>query len=167
MSYVQSMQVTFKNVLVTHPQGFIHFRGVFFLFSENLWDFYRVSPPLLLQIAVLISIGFIGCWSPYGLVSLWSILKDSSTIPPEVSLLPCMFAKSSTVYNPMIYYLFSQSFKREVKQLRWSCFGSNSGPVSNSINVNSIYMASNDRKPKVAAQTMLKEISESHAMILG
>ncbi|XP_061900915.1 opsin 8, group member b [Entelurus aequoreus] len=96
----------------------------------------------LLMIAILISVGFIGCWSPYGLVSLWSIFRDSSSIPPEVSLLPCMFAKSSTVYNPMIYYVFSKSFKQEVKQLIWSCPAfSNPCKVNNSINDNSVYMA--------------------------
>lgn len=138
-----------------------------FLFSEILWDFYWVCPPALLQIAVLVSVGFLGCWSPYGLVSLWSIFQDSSTIPPEVSLLPCMFAKSSTVYNPMIYYIFSQSFKREVKEMRWWCLGSKSCHVSNTINVNSIYMASSDMKPKAAAQTTSQEISPSHSVILG
>uniref|UniRef100_A0A3B5LJD9 Opsin 8, group member b n=1 Tax=Xiphophorus couchianus TaxID=32473 RepID=A0A3B5LJD9_9TELE len=73
----------------------------------------------LTTIAVLISVGFVACWTPYGLVSLWSVLNDSSKIPPEVSLLPCMLAKSSTVYNPLIYYFFSRSFKEEVKQLSW------------------------------------------------
>uniref|UniRef100_A0A8C6SGI1 Opsin 8, group member b n=1 Tax=Neogobius melanostomus TaxID=47308 RepID=A0A8C6SGI1_9GOBI len=71
----------------------------------------------LLIIAVLISMGFIGSWTPYGLVSLWSIFRDSRSIPPEVSLLPCMFAKTSTVYNPLIYYFFSHTFKLEVRKL--------------------------------------------------
>ncbi|XP_039981946.1 opsin 8, group member b [Xiphias gladius] len=108
----------------------------------------------LLVIAVLISVGFIGCWAPYGLVSLWSIFHDSSTIPPEISLLPCMFAKSSTVYNPMIYYIFSQSFKREVKQLGGMCLGYNSCHVSSSINHN---MVSADNKPKIASRSSLQE----------
>uniref|UniRef100_A0A8C6WGW0 Opsin 8, group member b n=1 Tax=Neogobius melanostomus TaxID=47308 RepID=A0A8C6WGW0_9GOBI len=69
------------------------------------------------RIAVLISMGFIGSWTPYGLVSLWSIFRDSRSIPPEVSLLPCMFAKTSTVYNPLIYYFFSHTFKLEVRKL--------------------------------------------------
>nr|XP_046229249.1 opsin 8, group member b isoform X1 [Scatophagus argus] len=109
----------------------------------------------LLIVAMLISVGFIGCWAPYGLVSLWSVFQDSSTIPPEVSLLPCMFAKSSTVYNPMIYYIFSKSFKREVKQLRWLCTGSNSCQVSNSINDNSVYMVSTDIKTRLEARCAL------------
>uniref|UniRef100_A0A8C6SII7 Opsin 8, group member b n=1 Tax=Neogobius melanostomus TaxID=47308 RepID=A0A8C6SII7_9GOBI len=72
---------------------------------------------LIVSIAVLISMGFIGSWTPYGLVSLWSIFRDSRSIPPEVSLLPCMFAKTSTVYNPLIYYFFSHTFKLEVRKL--------------------------------------------------
>ncbi|XP_044024650.1 opsin 8, group member b isoform X2 [Siniperca chuatsi] len=121
----------------------------------------------LLIIAVLISIGFIGCWVPYSLVSLWSIFCDSSTIPPEVSLLPCMFAKSSTVYNPIIYYIFSQSFRREVKQLCWLCLGFNPCHVSNSINDNSIYMVSVDIKSRVEARSTLHEITESKIVSLG
>lgn len=120
------------------------------------------------QIAVLISAGFIGCWAPYGLVSLWSIVCDSSTIPPEVSLLPCMFAKSSTVYNPMIYYIFSQSFKREVKQMRAMCLGSSSYHVSNSINDNTIYMVKiKNSKPKIAARSTLQDITETKTVTLS
>ncbi|XP_037541253.1 opsin-5-like [Nematolebias whitei] len=114
----------------------------------------------LLMIAVLISAGFIGCWMPYGLVSLWSILNDSSKISPEVSLLPCMFAKSSTVYNPMIYYFFSQSFKREVKQLGWMCLGSNPCHVTSSINDNNIYMVSVNVKSKETPRETVQEITE-------
>ncbi|GAA6224495.1 opsin-5-like [Lates japonicus] len=121
----------------------------------------------LLIIAVLISVGFIACWAPYSLVSMWSILRDSSTIPPEVSLLPCMFAKSSTVYNPMIYYIFSQSFKREVKQLRRMCLGFISCHVSNSINDNTIYMVSADIKPKIAARSTLQEMTASDMVTSG
>ncbi|XP_019962567.1 opsin 8, group member b [Paralichthys olivaceus] len=111
----------------------------------------------MMIIAVLISVGFIGCWVPYSLVSLWSIFHDSSTIPPEVSLLPCMFAKSSTVYNPMIYYIFSQSFKREVKQLQGLCLNFKWCHVANTINDNTIYMVSADIRPKMAARSELME----------
>ncbi|XP_036943395.1 opsin 8, group member b isoform X2 [Acanthopagrus latus] len=121
----------------------------------------------LLTIAVLISIGFIGCWAPYGMVSLWSVLQDSSTIPPEVSLLPCMFAKSSTVYNPMIYYIFSQNFRKEVKQLRWGCQSSNSCPVTTSINENSISMVCSTINPQIEARSSLLEIMEQETEYLG
>lgn len=137
------------------------------LFSSTLRVFCWLYPPVLFQIAVLISIGFICCWTPYGLVSLWSIFRDSSTIPPEVSLLPCMFAKSSTVYNPVIYYFFSQSFKREVNQLSWLCLCCKPCKVSNTISDNNIYMVSASIKPKEQPRSTLQEITESKSVSLG
>uniref|UniRef100_A0A8C6KKK0 Opsin 8, group member b n=1 Tax=Nothobranchius furzeri TaxID=105023 RepID=A0A8C6KKK0_NOTFU len=126
--------------------------------SNHLPNIVKLHRRLLI-IAILISGGFIGCWAPYGLVSLWSILNDSSKIPPQVSLLPCMFAKSSTVYNPMIYYFFSQSFKQEVKQLRWICLGSNPCHAS-SYNDNNIYMVSANVKSNQALRETVQETTE-------
>ncbi|KAM8826575.1 opsin 8, group member b [Synchiropus picturatus] len=116
--------------------------------NHRLPNIIRINRRMLI-ISVLISLGFLGCWGPYGLVSLWSIFHDSTMIPPEVSLLPCMFAKSSTVYNPLIYYFFSQSFQKEVKNLSWLCPVSKPCQVSNSVNDNAIYMISPDIKPRV------------------
>ncbi|XP_068433601.1 opsin 8, group member b [Clinocottus analis] len=113
----------------------------------------------LLAIAVLISLGFVVCWSPYAIVSMWSVLHDSGSIPPEVSLLPCLFAKSSTVYNPLIYYIFSQSFRKEVKQL-WLYFSSTLCNFSNTINDSSIYMVSVNVKSNVQELTAAREITE-------
>ncbi|XP_077567380.1 opsin 8, group member b [Stigmatopora nigra] len=88
----------------------------------------------LLLMAVLISMSFIICWSPYSMVSMWSALGPGDPVPPQLSLLPCIFAKSSTVCNPVIYYIFSQSFKSEVKRLvgfgprlKPCCGGENAG----------------------------------------
>ncbi|KAM6954396.1 opsin 8, group member b [Aplochiton taeniatus] len=103
----------------------------------------------LLLIAVLISAGFIVCWAPYGIVSLWSVFCSSKSIPPVVALLPCMFAKSSTVYNPFIYYGFSNTFRKEAKRLGRLCRRSNAchaseGQVTD--NGNGIYMICDDPK---------------------
>ncbi|XP_062323927.1 opsin 8, group member a [Osmerus eperlanus] len=68
--------------------------------------------------AVLISSGFIVSWAPYVTVSLWSIFHTpgSNSVTPIVSLLPCLFAKFATAYNPFIYYIFRRSFRQEVRQ---------------------------------------------------
>lgn len=124
---------------------------------------FTVCLPGLLQIAALISVGFLCCWTPYGMVSLWSVLKDSSTIPPEVSLLPCMFAKSSTLYNPLIYYIFSKSFKKEVNGLFLQYLGIRSCLINN-INDNHIFMVTSERQPEAAAQT-IHETNMSHIVI--
>lgn len=111
---------------------------------------------------MLITVGFTGCWSPYGMVSLWSVLQESSSISPEVSLLPCMFAKSSTVYNPLIYYIFSHNFKAEVRQLWRRCHGTG---VPDGSRVSSIYMTNNNGKTRDVTQTLAE--MESSAVILA
>lgn len=123
---------------------------------KQIWKCYS----LVLQIAVLISIGFVGCWAPYGIVSLWSIYRPGDSIPPEVSMLPCLFAKSSTVYNPFIYYIFSKTFKREVNQLGRLCGRSNICRTSDAKNgaENTIYLVcdANKSKPGAEEQTIEK-----------
>ncbi|XP_053567109.1 rhodopsin-like [Bombina bombina] len=80
----------------------------------------KVEKKLTLM-ALLVSFGFLVSWMPYAAVSFWSIFNSSKYIPPMVSLLPCLFAKSSTAFNPIIYYMFSKSFRQKVKQLNWCC----------------------------------------------
>lgn len=74
------------------------------------------------QMAVLISVGFLSAWTPYAAASFWSIFNSSDSLQPIVTLLPCLFAKSSTAYNPFIYYIFSKTFRHEIKQLQ-CCWG--------------------------------------------
>ncbi|XP_036406113.1 opsin 8, group member a [Megalops cyprinoides] len=73
--------------------------------------------------AVLISSGFIVSWTPYVAVSFWTMFhpKGKDSIAPIVSLLPCLFAKCSTAYNPFIYYIFRRSFRREIGQIKCCC----------------------------------------------
>ncbi|RXM30241.1 Opsin-5 [Acipenser ruthenus] len=89
--------------------------------------------PSAMKIAVLVSVGFIGCWAPYAAVSLWSMFRSSDSIPPLVSLLPCLFAKSATAYNPFIYYIFSKSFRKEIKLL--TCFCGKPDDLLNTVNM--------------------------------
>uniref|UniRef100_A0A8C8H7I9 G-protein coupled receptors family 1 profile domain-containing protein n=1 Tax=Oncorhynchus tshawytscha TaxID=74940 RepID=A0A8C8H7I9_ONCTS len=70
------------------------------------------------KMAVLISSGFIVAWSPYVVLSFWYMFQGKASLAPLVSLLPCLFAKGSTAYNPFIYYIFRRSFRRQLIQLR-------------------------------------------------
>ncbi|XP_055088026.1 opsin 8, group member b [Periophthalmus magnuspinnatus] len=121
----------------------------------------------LLIIAILMSVSFIGCWTPYGLVSLWSIFRGSKSIPPEISLLPCMFAKSSTVYNPLIYYFFSRSFKSEVNKLCFSWRLPKLCHMSNSINDTTIYVLGNDGKSREVRPTLPESTETIMATTIG
>ncbi|NWX34413.1 OPN5 protein, partial [Notiomystis cincta] len=75
----------------------------------------------LTLMAVLISVGFLSSWTPYAAASFWSIFNSSDSLQPVVTLLPCLFAKSSTAYNPFIYYVFSKTFRCEVRKLQCCC----------------------------------------------
>ncbi|XP_059898377.1 opsin 8, group member a, partial [Gadus macrocephalus] len=73
--------------------------------------------------AVMITLGFILAWAPYVSVSAWSMFHptdQSGSLPPVISLLPCLFAKTATVYNPFIYCVFQRSLG---KHLCWCCCG--------------------------------------------
>uniref|UniRef100_A0A3Q3M2X4 Opsin 8, group member a n=1 Tax=Mastacembelus armatus TaxID=205130 RepID=A0A3Q3M2X4_9TELE len=61
--------------------------------------------------AVMISSGFFIAWTPYVAVSFWSMFhpKEQAQMTPFITLLPCLFAKSSTVYNPFIYFIFQHT----------------------------------------------------------
>ncbi|KAM8825931.1 opsin 8, group member a [Synchiropus picturatus] len=62
--------------------------------------------------ALMISTGFLLAWTPYVVVSFWSMIhtQDQDHLSPFITLLPCLFAKSSTVYNPFIYFIFQRNF---------------------------------------------------------
>lgn len=60
-------------------------------------------------------------------------------------MLPCLFAKTSTVFNPFIYYFFSNSFKQEVKQLLHSCSVYQSSQLSKGTE-NGIYLVCAENK---------------------
>lgn len=75
------------------------------------------------QMAMMVSSGFLIAWTPYVAVSFWSMFNSQKQgqMAPSITLLPCLFAKSSTVYNPFIYFIFQRNsgprffhFRRQV-----------------------------------------------------
>lgn len=77
----------------------------------------------------MISSGFLIAWTPYVAVSFWTMFNSQrqGQVAPSISLLPCLFAKSSTAYNPFIYFFFKRNswhkpvcFDRVIQQV-FSC----------------------------------------------
>nr|XP_046229971.1 opsin 8, group member a [Scatophagus argus] len=77
--------------------------------QSNDFHYGNVEKKITLM-AVMISSGFIIAWTPYVAVSFWSMFhsQEHGHMTPFVTLLPCLFAKSSTVYNPFIYFIFQR-----------------------------------------------------------
>ena len=76
-----------------------------------------------------ISLGFVIAWAPYAIVSFLFIFhKDNWYMAPEGFVFPALFAKSSHIYNPFIYFYFNKTFQQELRCLfvtLWPRLGGN------------------------------------------
>nr|XP_033813663.1 pinopsin-like [Geotrypetes seraphini] len=62
---------------------------------------------VLIMVIVMV-ICFLICWLPYGIVALMATFGRPGLISPATSIIPSVLAKSSTVYNPMIYIFLNK-----------------------------------------------------------
>lgn len=67
---------------------------------------------LLFQLSIAVCLGFLAAWTPYAVVALWAVLGDASQVPALAFVLSAVFAKSSTLYNPLVYLLFKPNFHK-------------------------------------------------------
>ncbi|XP_056403432.1 opsin-5-like isoform X3 [Hyla sarda] len=65
---------------------------------------------LLIKLSVAVCIGFFLAWTPYAVVAMLAAFGDANDVPPIVFALAAMFAKSSTLYNPVVYLLLKPNF---------------------------------------------------------
>lgn len=63
------------------------------------------------QLSVSVCIGFLGAWSPYAAVAMWAAFGDATRVPPDAFAIAAAFAKSSTIYNPVVYLLCKPNFR--------------------------------------------------------
>lgn len=54
---------------------------------------------------------YLFAWTPYALVAFW-VAFGFGTLPPIASTIPAMFAKSASIWNPMIYVFTNKQFRR-------------------------------------------------------
>lgn len=56
------------------------------------------------------------------MVSMWAAFGHLESIPPLAFAVPAMFAKSSTIYNPLVYILLRPNFRKVMcRDLRVMC----------------------------------------------
>ncbi|KAJ8355591.1 hypothetical protein SKAU_G00183850 [Synaphobranchus kaupii] len=107
---VSQCQILFKVYRFSHP-----------LSSRGLHPSLHNAERRLSLMFFCISLGFMVAWAPYSVASFLSIFSgDEGRMAPEVFVFPALFAKSSHVYNPFIYFYFNKVFRREV----WRLLGS-------------------------------------------
>uniref|UniRef100_A0A8C5DRF5 Parapinopsin-like n=1 Tax=Gouania willdenowi TaxID=441366 RepID=A0A8C5DRF5_GOUWI len=54
---------------------------------------------------------FFVCWLPYTVLSVVVVVDPKLYIPPLIATMPMYFAKTSPVYNPIIYFLSNKQFR--------------------------------------------------------
>ncbi|KAJ3586254.1 hypothetical protein NHX12_012654 [Muraenolepis orangiensis] len=69
---------------------------------------------LIVKLSVAVCIGFLSAWTPYAIVSMWAAFGQPENVPPMAFALAAMFAKSSTLYNPIVYLAFKPNFRRSL-----------------------------------------------------
>ena len=55
---------------------------------------------------------FVVSWMPYSVVSLMVVFGDPTQIPLTVTMIPALFAKSSIIWNPIIYVARHKDFRK-------------------------------------------------------
>lgn len=73
---------------------------------------YSVCFCVTFQLSVAVCIGFLTAWSPYAIVSMWAAFGNPATVPPMAFAWAAIFAKSSTLYNPIVYLVFKPNFRK-------------------------------------------------------
>ncbi|XP_028809137.1 opsin-5-like [Denticeps clupeoides] len=120
----QSFVMTILMFCLVLPTGIIVFSYVMIIFKVkssakevSYFDTRNKNNHILeiklTKVAMLICAGFLIAWIPYAVVSVVSAFGEPDTVPIPVSVIPCMLAKSSAMYNPIIYQVIS---------CRGSCF---------------------------------------------
>ncbi|XP_046896556.1 opsin 7, group member b [Hypomesus transpacificus] len=69
---------------------------------------------LIVKLSVAVCIGFLTAWSPYAFVAMWAAFGKRFNVPPMAFAWAAMFAKSSTIYNPIIYLSFKPNFRKSL-----------------------------------------------------
>ncbi len=54
---------------------------------------------------------FLLAWSPYAVICLWATFGNPSAIPLWMTVIPALFAKSSSFYNPVVYVASNKRFR--------------------------------------------------------
>lgn len=63
------------------------------------------------RMVIIMVIFFLICWLPYASVAFYIFTHQGSNFGPIFMTLPAFFAKSSSIYNPVIYIMLNKQFR--------------------------------------------------------
>jgi 7 transmembrane receptor (rhodopsin family) len=81
-------------------------------------DHFSMNNDIRASITCGIIVGlFFLAWTPYAVVALIGVFGDQSRLTPMVNALPSLFAKSSAVFNPIVYAFMNNKFRQAILSL--------------------------------------------------
>ena len=66
------------------------------------------------KIGLVMVAGFFFAWTPYAIVSFYSAFGSAEAVPILVAAIPSLIAKTSSTYNPIIYFFSYKSFRESL-----------------------------------------------------
>ncbi|XP_063818081.1 opsin-VA-like [Pseudophryne corroboree] len=69
------------------------------------------------RMVVIMILAFLICWSPYAAFSILVTANPSIELDPRLSAIPAFFAKTASMYNPVIYVFMNKQFRRCLLQM--------------------------------------------------
>lgn len=67
------------------------------------------------QMAFMMCCAFMLTWTPYAVVSFWAAYGEPKSIPVRLTLASVLIAKTSTIWNPLIYFVLNKKFKPHIR----------------------------------------------------
>lgn len=67
------------------------------------------------QMAFMMCCAFMLTWTPYAVVSFWAAYGDPNSIPVRLTLVSVLIAKTSTIWNPLIYFVLNKKFRPHIR----------------------------------------------------
>ncbi|XP_054664566.1 red-sensitive opsin isoform X1 [Grus americana] len=69
------------------------------------------------RMVVVMILAYIFCWGPYTFFACFAAANPGYAFHPLAAALPAYFAKSATIYNPIIYVFMNRQFRNCILQL--------------------------------------------------
>ncbi|XP_028265233.1 parapinopsin a [Parambassis ranga] len=102
--------VPFSVIMVSYSRLLWTLRQVTKLQISETGSTNRVEVQVARMIVVMV-LAFLVTWLPYAAMALAVIIDSTLYINPVIATIPVYFAKSSTVYNPIIYIFMNRQFR--------------------------------------------------------
>ncbi|XP_018655263.1 putative opsin-like receptor [Schistosoma mansoni] len=90
--------------------GYSNFLILIFVIRDKKADIEAAKTSIILVLLYLMS------WSPYAIVCLMTLIGSRDSLTPFHSELPVLFAKTSAVYNPIVYAVKHPKFRMEIEK---------------------------------------------------